>query len=861
VNGRASRILDHNLERLLTRAYEPVRMREHFRSALEERLVRACEARAGATARRQRPRLRALPLAGALAAAAALVLLLLHGSRLWPSGGNGMNPASLDELLARAGVAVREGSRAPWRAASAEELHSGFRISRPRLEVRTGEDRRASITARETTSLALGPRSGVLVENGDESDASATLLAGELSARLDPSQSWRIHAAESELRARGGELSVALVDASERAALAASLPEIAADRALARVHRSGGELAVATADLDVPPSGELEGYLQGNRWIAITAAPDTTASANDRSALATPPAPPIESGPPAWSLDGTLVLPTGSVLPERYRVWIRPLVSLPKVSLAERHECAGAEPSFHLQGTTGGPHLVQVEALGFAPWKSGEIELVPGTTIHLDVRLEPGAIVEGFVIDGSSGTPVAGALVVAERDVAHEVLALDGSFEDEASLPEGLPLACTRTDARGAFVLSHLSPGEHVLRATAAGFAAAWVHCSAPAPGARERCADLVLGAGARLHGTVHRGDGSAWSDAEIIAARIEIMASTSCISYGYAQTDAFGAYSLEHLPAGFYVVMNESQQPNTQPDWKRLEQIVLREGDDRELDFHPGSTTRTVSGTLRQPGGAPDGGVTIYLSADFSGEDWRGWSATSTDDAGHFEFQDVAAGSYGIYRSDGFGAGLHLLDLVEVGRAGAVDLDLTASPTRLGGVMRAARDGALLGQGILVLTRRASETADWQFAGKLCAQSTGRFAIEGLPEGEYMILALDAGERCAQARFGPYSLHGQSPLDLDLALEAGGAVVVRVVDAEGRPAAGVRVWAERGGQSAEACDPVERTAEDGTIRLGALLPGRWTLRTEQVDGGPAALVVDVLEGEHHSFELVLPAH
>jgi hypothetical protein len=95
---------------------------------------------------------------------------------------------------------------------------------------------------------------------------------------------------------------------------------------------------------------------------------------------------------------------------------------------------------------------------------------------------------------------------------------------------------------------------------------------------------------------------------------------------------------------------------------------------------------------------------------------------------------------------------------------------------------------------------------------------------------------------------------------DLDLLLENGGSVVVRVVDAAGHPVAGVRVWAERGGEGAESFDPNETSAEDGTIRLGALLPGRWTLRAEQENGGPATLEIDVLEGERHSFEIVLPA-
>ena len=51
---------------------------------------------------------------------------------------------------------------------------------------------------------------------------------------------------------------------------------------------------------------------------------------------------------------------------------------------------------------------------------------------------------------------------------------------------------------------------------------------------------------------------------------------------------------------------------------------------------------------------------------------------------------------------------------------------------------------------------------------------------------------------------------------------------------------------------------PIERTAEDGTLHLGALLPGRWTLHAERDDGSAAALEIDVLEGETQQFEIEL---
>lgn len=863
-------ILERNVERLLTRAYRPVRMSETFRAALVRRLVQAAAERASRPAPRRWDRPRLVPLAGALAVAAALLLLVV---RVWretaPGDPEAVGPA-LEDLLAQAGVALRDGPHSAWRAASAIELESGVPILVAWLEVRTGEQRGASLTSGEHTALDLAPRSGLLIEQDGEravptegqSDATATLLAGELAARLDPAQRWRVHAAESELLARGGELTVSMVDPLERAAIAGHRPGIEADRPLARVHAAGGELSCAGTKLhpaSAPPGASVTaGFVQAGRWFDADDGTDPLVSSPDRSALDPPSTPPDESGPKPWTLDGHLVFPADAGPAARFQVWLRPLVALPKVSLATRHDFDGESAGFHLEGTTTGPHLVQVERPGFAPWKSGEIDLAPGGALELEVRFEVGGSVEGFVVDAATGAPIPGALVVAERDVPHDVVALDGSWQGDPPVPEELPLSATIADARGAFVLPHLTSGDHVLRATAQGFAAAWARPALLRDGARERVADLALGAGARVHGSVYRDDGSAWSGAEVIAARVEIMSSSGCISYGFARTDDFGAYAIEHLPAGFYVVMNESQQPNATPDWQRLEHVVLREGDDRELDFRTGSTVRAVSGRLLDAAGASIRDATLYLGADSSGDAWPEWSATSTDAEGRFRFQDVLPGRYGIYLSDGLNSGLHLLDFVDVGGAAEVIVELAASSTRLTGVLRAARDGTPLARGYLVFMRRGDGRGNWEFAGKVGTDASGRFSVEGLPEGEYTVLALDTEERCAQQRFGPYSLQANAPLPLELELEPGGSVVARAVDASDHALADVHIWAERGGERAEPYDPNERSAEDGRLRLGALLPGRWTLHAEHEDGASAVLEIDVLEGESLEVELRL---
>ncbi len=836
-----SPVLERNLERLFTRSYRPVRMREEFRS----RLIREVGAVTVERGRELAPGFQ-WP---AVAAAAAVFVLALGALSTWLAWPRPSRSPSHEEQLAAAGALVREGPASPWHA---PESADRIAIATPWLEVRTSATRRLEIDS-EAGALRLAPDSSVTFDRAAPSAGGGSVLRATLGSGAIESlgalqeRDFHLRAADCELRLRGAVFALAWLGPEASAAETALVEGVDAMQPLARLLASGGEIAWLPAPLE--PTGERLGYLQDGRFFTASAAaiPVEHGAREEETVGAATPA--VETGPDGWTVRGRLVDPDGVPLAGRARVWHRAIVPLPKVAQPELVLIDDATRGFVLTGTESGQRLVHVEAAGFAAWRSALLELAPGSDVEIDVTLQSGATVEGFVLDAASGMPLPGALVVAERDVPQQVLALDGSLDE--SIGGELPVAFAHADSRGVFLLAHLSPGKHVLRAGSPTHAASWVSVEA-VEGVTTRAPDLALRAGAGLRGTVRREDGSAWSGAEIVAAKIDLVGITHCISFGFTLTNDFGEYSIQHLPPGLYAVMNESEQPNTEPEWQRLEQVVLREGDSKTLDFNAGATGRVVRGRLVDSAGVAIADATLYLFAGPCGDRWEGWTATQSGDDGRFEFVDVQPALHGLYLASGLGEGMRLLTLVDATPRGDIELDVSPPATRITGRLRAASDGRALPRTLAILLRQEAGQDEWCFAGKTGGDASGSFVLAGVPAGRYLLLAYDLDEHCAQHVTEPFTLHVGEPVSFDLELEDGGSVVVRVVDAAGRPVSDARVWSEHDGTEAALFDPDGQTNEDGTIRLGALSPRLWVIHAEREAHAAGTESLQVRAGEEH---------
>ncbi|MBI5528875.1 MAG: carboxypeptidase regulatory-like domain-containing protein [Deltaproteobacteria bacterium] len=210
---------------------------------------------------------------------------------------------------------------------------------------------------------------------------------------------------------------------------------------------------------------------------------------------------------------------------------------------------------------------------------------------------------KGIVVD-SDGKPVSNASVGASyldrRDGE------DRLFEREG--PGGYGSAKSAED--GTFSLEHLGPGRYSLSVTHERHATARSEARAPSTGVR-----VVMGSGIALKGRVLNADGTAAAgvqvatvpDIELLARpRKDIRADDSPTENRQGRTDSNGAFTLEGLSRGSYVVMAiDGEMGSRDPEQMAHKQIELTEGTvpEIELRFPP---ALAISGKVVDSQGKP---------------------------------------------------------------------------------------------------------------------------------------------------------------------------------------------------------------------------------------------------------------
>lgn len=174
-------------------------------------------------------------------------------------------------------------------------------------------------------------------------------------------------------------------------------------------------------------------------------------------------------------------------------------------------------------------------ALILGACKSSSVASPPST----DASPTPEPASTGRVVDGR-GEAVSGARVAV-------IAAATASPYANAH-----PLASARTDARGAFTLSGLSPGVYTVGATAPGVGTGYANLTLGPDGA-STMTPLQLAGGATLSGQVRDREGSPWAGATV--AVLQVNHGTGALMAVYTEADAEGRYTFT-LPAGEYVVL-----------------------------------------------------------------------------------------------------------------------------------------------------------------------------------------------------------------------------------------------------------------------------------------------------------------
>lgn len=477
-----------------------------------------------------------------------------------------------------------------------------------------------------------------------------------------------------------------------------------------------------------------------------------------------------------------------------------------------------------------GEHLVSAysDQLGPTTGNGGKpIAIRPGREApqRVDIRLD------------DRGEPIAG--VVADRMGGPVPHATVQAMYRTADAPLGM-LQTTTADEQGRFSL-RCAPGHVHLVATAEGYAPGQAGRTAPA-----RDVELTLTPAARLRGRVVTRDGEPVEDVRVLA-EAPMMRTQRGVS------DSAGVFVIDGLAPAVYQLralgdrwIGEAQQTFTVDLGDTLEDVVLQ--------VQPAAS---VSGRLTNIDDSPCAEGRVELGpgeADFTVPMLH----TDASVRGDFAFEAVPPGSYQVAVTC-YPDVRQPLSTLRVGADDVTGLLLRNKRRSMivGRVLDSA--GAPVRQLSLIL-RGPTPDAAWPVVP---TDDEGRFVFRGLPRGAYTIEA--------DGFIAPTLVQlseGRDALDVKIVAAAVGQILVRVVDASGRPRSDVTVYTiVPQGSALPAGLPqyYGHPRGDGRFELGPLKEGAHTVF---VDDGKNTLVraggvgrdISVRSGDVTRVEVTLAA-
>ncbi len=514
---------------------------------------------------------------------------------------------------------------------------------------------------------------------------------------------------------------------------------------------------------------------------------------------------------------------------------------------------AAPEGRFVIEALEPGSYAVEVSAPGCVSVREAPVVVAAGRSNELgEVSIAPGARLEGVVVEGETGAPVAGASVRRVRP------GLDvNQFRGEG------PVEGSMSDGDGRFVLDGLPHGPLKIDVEHDAFAPASVEFQIM-PGEPLPFTTVELGQGGSIYGRVRNEAGELLAGARVIVATPSAPGSRRM-----TETDENGLYLVERLRPGSYTVVSVgAADPGAQRGRRgfgagglEMQQVVLESGESLEVDFpDPGADTLLARGQIRRAG-APLANAQLFLTR----EGQPGMPAMAeTDEAGRFDTELPGPGQYSLrvlVVPDGsterrvISAQLR----VEITRDNAGSLELTLPEALVAGFVRDALSGEALNYGSLSVLKRGEDDAVETIATSR-TRKDGSFEISALPDGEFSLLVSAPG-RAAQV-VGPFELEGDDELDdLSLSLEAARPLAVHVESGAGEVLTGILVIPL--GQGEDTWTYAREfgfSDTDGTAWLRTLPDGMWDLAiagngvglsvvedVELAEGAPEELTVETV--------------
>lgn len=498
----------------------------------------------------------------------------------------------------------------------------------------------------------------------------------------------------------------------------------------------------------------------------------------------------------------------------------------------------------------------------------------PGHTVRADdegrpgptLPLEPGALVEGVVVD-TSGEPIVGAAVsssLKQRRSANNIriaISAGGS---------GAPDAVT--DARGRFRLGPIDADEaHTLRASAEGFATATTDVLDLQPRRTKRGVRLELSPGRTVVGRVVGPEGEPLSEAEVsfeparqggrMVFRMGPGGPPLAEHHG-GTTDADGSFRIAGLDPGTYDITIRRR------GYARFKQggLEVPEADEAtdvgEFSLVLGAQ---IQGYVIDPEGTPIEGVEISVRemADRSPHAMLAASVGAiggTPDAitgpdGWFTVEDLlpeaeveltfARSSYVRHQEPGVRAPRAepvAITLRPASSLSGVVLDPEGQPIP-GATVNLTRSVTAGGGGMVMKMMRREDTV---------ADDVGAFRFENLEPGT-VSLTVDAPGFQTANRDGIEIPKGEDVEGVEVRLEPGAVLIGRVTAPDGNPAIGAEL--RRAGESSEELAMFDGGATSdgsGYYRLEGLVPGTVSIAAAHDDYVRTVRDVELDPGVNH---------
>jgi protocatechuate 3,4-dioxygenase beta subunit len=514
----------------------------------------------------------------------------------------------------------------------------------------------------------------------------------------------------------------------------------------------------------------------------------------------------------------------------------------------------GPDGQFLIEGLRSGQSydLSVFGGTGLGPQKRGVTAPADG----VEITVSDTGRIAGTALDARSGHPLTDFSVSyeADRGGGGSVMRIVGRAAGRA-MGTGIGEKREIHAEDGSFVLEDVPAGTWTVAVTAKGYQPAHVASIVVEEGATRGGVEVKAVAAGSLKGRVT----DAKSGRAIPNATVTHEAAGSGPGFGRLviasggdeaeiTTDAEGRFEIEGLATGRVKVSAKH------PDYADGSEVAdLKEGG-ASVEIHMVSGG-ALGGAVLSDQKQPLPGVDVSLAAageNGFGRYLAGGQSTTTDGAGRFRFEHLAAGRYSV--SAAFrGKTSNLVDAVlQAGEAKEDVLLSLAAGTTLRGTVSGLPDGW---KSSVMVTATGADS----FFANTRADADGRFEITGVPAGPVTLRA-QAGDGLGTSRSAMKQVRADDAvpvLETEIAFDAGFTLSGRVTRA-GQPLPNAVVAANlQGGGGRQAAS---RTDESGAYRLEGLQEGTYAViaNADVFAGGSSTRKSVTLNGDQ-SLDLAFP--